>query len=162
MQSSFLPKRASIHSILAFGALTTAAGWAQACPDYALNGTQIEVSAGQLYSPKSAKVQAGGAVSLDSCSAVPGSGQVSKRPDFTIRYVGGNGRMRLEFRVNSECDAVLLVNLPDGSWLYDDDSNGNADPKISVSAARDGLYDVWVGRLGSTSLCNATLTLETF
>jgi hypothetical protein len=143
------------------GGLSASSAWAQNCPDYALNGTRITISASDLYAPQSVKVQAGGEVSLDGCGSVPGSGRVSKRPDFTIQYNGG-GKMRLEFRVNSECDAVLLVNRPNGEWLFDDDSNGNADPKISISAAPSGLYDVWVGRLGSTSLCNATLIMETF
>jgi len=152
--------RATAKTLL-FLAAFWAAGAAWACPDFALNGQALTVTATQLYKPQSVKVQAGGDVSLDACAKVPGAGQVAKRPDFTITY-RGNGRMRLEFRVDSDCDAVLLINRPDGTWVFDDDSNGNADPKISIPAARDGLYDVWVGRLGSSSLCNATLTLETF
>jgi hypothetical protein len=142
-------------------ALSGFSGAAQACPDYTLNGTALRYTGDQLFTPQRIKVQAGGQVSLDNCPDMPGTGFVARRPDFTITYRNGRGK-RLELRVDSECDAVLLVNRPDGSWLFDDDSNGNADPKISMAAARDGVYDVWIGRLGSQQLCNATLTLETF
>jgi hypothetical protein len=57
----------------------------------------------------------------------------------------------------------LLINTAEGSWFFDDDSNGNFDPLLELSSAGllDGRVDVWVGTFDG-QYCNATLSLETF
>lgn len=138
--------------------LTTAS---HACPDYSRNGAVRHYSSDRLFSAVSLQVLAGGGLRLNDCLDVPGRGYVSRAPDFTIGLEGNRGR-RLQFRVNSDCDAVLLVNRPDGSWLFDDDSAGRLDPLINVPSASNGVYDVWVGRLDGPQTCDAQLLLETF
>lgn len=134
---------------------------AWACPDYRLNGQVVSLTSDQLYSPVTFERPAGGEVDIGPCP-VPGQGYVTRAPDFTIRYDRSGRNRDLEFRVDSACDSILLVNLPDGSWRFDDDSNGNMDARIRIGKAPDGTYDVWLGRLGSKEPCRASLTIETF
>jgi hypothetical protein len=142
--------------------LLVVASPAVACPDSGLNGDQRSYSATDLHSPVRLGVRAGGDMDLARCDSVPGSGWITRQPDLTMTLTGNKNGRRLEFRVDSACDAVLLVNTPAERWIFDDDSNGNSDPKISIPAAQTGIYDVWVGRLGDRGDCEATLTIETF
>ena len=51
------------------------------------------------------------------------------------------------FDVNADGDATLLLRLPDGTLVCDDDSGEGRDPRIRRTL-RPGLYQVWVGRIG--------------
>lgn len=44
----------------------------------------------------------------------------------------------LHIRVVSECDAALLINTASATWYYDDDDNGNLDPRIILTNPQDG------------------------
>jgi hypothetical protein len=57
----------------------------------------------------------------------------------------------------------MLVRTPDGQWHYDDDFNGNLNPRINLTntVALNGRVDVWVGTYGGTT-CPATIELETW
>jgi len=55
----------------------------------------------------------------------------------------------------------LLINTGSTSWYYDDDDNGNADARISLTRPANGRIDVWVGTYDGT-YCDAKLSLETF
>ena len=55
----------------------------------------------------------------------------------------------------------LLINTGSANWYYDDDDNGNMDPKITLTYPSDGYLDVWVGTYDG-QYCDATLRLETF
>lgn len=154
-------RRARLAPLLALAALSVCAGgvFAQACPDYRKNGRQLAYSANELHQAKWHTVVAGGAINLGQCNLAPGAGHVGDAPDFTITYAG-DGRA-LEFRVQSQCDATLLVNDPAADWHYDDDGNGNLDPKLRISSARSGIYDVWIGTIAENT-CQAQLIVETF
>jgi hypothetical protein len=67
----------------------------------------------------------------------------------------------LEFRVDSDCDSVLLINTGAMNYYFDDDDNGNFDPKIRLTRPSEGWYDVWIGTYNGSE-CTAVLTLETF
>lgn len=82
---------------------------AQACPDVSKNGAALSYTSDALYSAKSHSVIAGGGVNLDKCYTLPGYGQVSSAPDFTLRF-SGNSNRDLELRLNTDCDSILLVN----------------------------------------------------
>jgi len=46
--------------------------------------------------------------------------------------------------------------------LYDDDDNGNLDPKIRLTnPAANGIYDIWIGTYNGAT-CDAQLIIETF
>jgi hypothetical protein len=134
---------------------------ALACPDVSQSGSSLSYTSDQLYSAKSHKITAGGPVDLDGCLSLPGSGLVTTAPDFTLTFSGNSVGRAIEFRLNTECDSILLINDASGTWHYDDDSNGSLDAKIRLAKAQNGVYDIWVGTR-YTGTCNANLTIETF
>ena len=142
-------------------ALSFFAGSVQACPDFSQGGTSLSYTSDDLYTSKSHKVTAGGGTDLAECSDLPGYGFVMESPDFTLSFSGNSSGRALEFRLDTECDSILLVNDANGKWHYDDDSNGSLDAKIRLNKAANGSYDVWVGTRYSGT-CSATLIAETF
>jgi hypothetical protein len=44
-------------------------------------------------------------------------------------------------------DVSLVVNLPDGTWVCDDDAAGNLNPGLTFSSPQSGVYDIWIGDL---------------
>ncbi len=133
-----------------------------ACPDYNLNGTQATYGSDQLYTAVRRTLTAGGDLNLSLCEDVPGSGWITRQPDFTIRLTGNSARRRrLQFRTQANCDTVLLVNTPTASWVFDDDSGDELNAKVDIQQAADGIYDVWVGTSGADG-CQATMITETF
>lgn len=140
-------------------AARAAADASAACPDLSQRGIPLTYAAGELYVQKEHRVTPGAEIRLDRCNAVRGNGSVSRAPSFTLSYTGNT--MALEFRVVSDCDSTLLVNDPNEVWRFDDDSNGNIDPKIRVPAAPTGRWDIWVGKI-SDRACSAKLIIETF
>jgi hypothetical protein len=147
-------------------ALTAAAGAARAdCPDYTQWGATYAATGDDLWVPQSWHVTAGGANALTQCprvqyAAYGDEGYFTTAPDFTFDLQGMEGYL-LEVRVVSDCDAALLVNDARGTWFYDDDTNGNLDPKVVLHHPGNGYLDVWVGSYDG-QYCDATLTLETF
>ncbi|WP_127106844.1 LCCL domain-containing protein [Pararhodobacter zhoushanensis] len=130
------------------------------CPDPNANGQLLTYTGQQLWTPQRHGVTAGGAVTLGACPNVPGHGHVAQRPDFTLNFARNDPRYDLEFRVEANCDPVLLVRGPSGQWSFNDDSEG-LNSRLRLPAAPTGSYDVWVGTFG-TNTCPATLIVETF
>lgn len=139
----------------------TAPATATDCPDWTLDGAALAYTNDDLRRPQSHSVQAGGGRDLAVCATVPGYGWFIRRPDFTLTFADNPQRRALEFRVVSACDSVLLIHSATGEWHFDDDSNGNLDPRIRLNTAPEGIYDIWVGKIGGGT-CDARLTLETF
>ena len=75
------------------------------------------------------------------------SGYVSSAPDVEIDLQGGTD---LYLYFVSGSDATLIVNDPYGNWYCDDDSYGNGNPMVVFNGASTGIYDIWVGRYGSS------------
>ena len=148
-----------MKTLLTAAALTLAAGAAHACPDYAYSGYGISGSGSQLYSASTYQVVAGGNINLANCGQ-PGYGYVAAAPDFEL-YYSQDGGYELTFRLNTNCDSILLINDPNGNWWWDDDSNGNLDAMINVGRGVSGTYDIWVGTVNPSS-CDASITFETF
>ena len=131
------------------------------CPDYGKSGQKFDFSAEDAYSAKSYTIEAGGNVDLSECAKLPGEGWVTEAPDFTFKLTANPNKRAIEFKVTSKCDSVLLVNTPTSKWLFDDDSNGALDPKLRISSATTGYYDIWIGNT-EKGYCDATLKVETF
>jgi hypothetical protein len=155
-----------IVSLSIAAAITLVANVAVACPDYSLwGGENYSASGNQLYEPQFFNVVAGGENNLQNCKHINprtdrGSGHFTTAPDFTFD-LRGLGGYELHISVVSECDAALLINTGTANWYYDDDDNGNLDPKIILTRPADGYMDIWVGTYDG-QYCDATLRLETF
>lgn len=132
---------------------------ASACPDWRLTGQQIAFSGAQLGAPQTLPVNAGGNVNLGQCSQLPGQGYLMDQPNFDLSLAGMGAGSTLQLQVTASCDTVLLVNDWSGRWHFDDDTAGNLNPRVTISGAQDGAYDIWVGTYGPAG-CAATLTIQ--
>ncbi|MCB1395584.1 MAG: hypothetical protein H6898_04580 [Rhodobacter sp.] len=133
---------------------------AEACPNLAQQGPRYDFTGPQLLQPQSFQVMAGGPGDLSRCPQ-PGVGYLPDAPQFTFQ-LSNMQNYPLTVSVTSTCDATLLVNTAIASWIFDDDSNGNLNPRITLSGPeqREGWVDVWVGSFDGRQ-CPATLTLQT-
>ena len=68
---------------------------------------------------------------------------VANAPDFKLYYRAG--KLPLTISVESPADTTLLINLPDGTWVANDDGAGNRNPVIRLARPMSGRYDIWVG-----------------
>ena len=137
---------------------------AAACPDPRIQAVETYAATGaMLDTPRNFAVIAGGAHNVTACPEVrpatdTGDGFFTTQADFAFDLSGVSGR-RLVIGVLSDCDAALLVHTGSGSWFFDDDDNGNLDPRIVLTRPSDGLLQVWVGTYDS-GYCGARLTVE--
>jgi hypothetical protein len=155
----------TLVSAALFLAIAGFSNTAIACPNFNLSGETYSLTGTDLYTPRSFKVVAGGSNALSGCPNVrpqteSGPGYVTSTPDFTFS-LSGLDPYRLDISVRSACDAMLLVNTGRANWYYDDDDNGNLDPKIVLTRPSSGWLDIWVGTYDGEA-CDAVLTLETF
>jgi hypothetical protein len=143
------------------------AGWGftdpaeAACPGVNDGGAKLRFTSTQLARPHATAVVAGGSIDIGYCAEVPGVGYVAHDPDFNVYYDRNDPNRDLEFRTESNCDTVLLVNTGDGNWFYDDDGASNGNARIRLAGPSAGRYDVWVGTYGEAT-CNARLIVESF
>ena len=124
-------------AVLAVGRLA-----AQEQPDPNLKPTYgaVKLDAGFLPDPFTKEVQAGGKLRTNLGGV---NAYVAKAPDFSLQYTAG--KYPLTFSAKSVGDTTLLINLPDGSWIADDDSGGGLDPLIRIAQPKSGRYDIYVG-----------------
>ncbi|WP_438957269.1 hypothetical protein [Cognatiyoonia sp.] len=141
-------------------------GAAQACPDYNIQAVEAYQARGaQLRQPRFFGVVAGGDNYIWDCPNVrpgtdQGAGYFTSRPDFSFD-LSGMGGLKLEISAVSNCDSALLINTASAGWYYDDDDNGNYDPKIVLTRPVNGRIDIWVGTYDG-QFCDAQLRMETF
>jgi len=121
-----------------------------------LYGT-VNLSAGFAPDPFTTDVVAGG----NDQNPVSGSGCVgylnAAQPDIDINYSAGS--YPLSIAVDSETDTALLINLPDGSWVCDDDTGGNGNPIVHLPNPQSGNYNVWVATYRANAQSEATIYL---
>jgi hypothetical protein len=132
------------HLIAAVVALIGIAGQAnaQGQPNPNLKPTYgaVKLSANFQPDPFTRDVQAGGELTVNTGGV---NAHVAKAPDFSLHYTAG--KFPLLFTVKSVGDTTLLINLPDGSWVADDDSGGGLDPLVRIGKPMSGRYDIYVG-----------------
>jgi hypothetical protein len=121
-----------------------AAGQAMACPDWQASPVfgDIRLQAGFAPDPVAYSITAGGTTALERCFSGNYTGFVTTRPDFDLYWEGASARLTIAAQSNA--DAILLVNAPDGKWYYSDDYRGT-DPAITFVNPQAGLYDIWIG-----------------
>jgi hypothetical protein len=134
--------RAAVAAMVV-GAPVLTATQAAACPDWQGQPYfgQIELYAGFQPDPYVRNITAGGTQRLENCG-FNATGFVTSRPDFDLYWRGSSSQLTIA--VESNADAVLLVNAPDGSWFYSDDYRGT-NPAITFQNPQEGLYDIWIG-----------------
>ena len=152
--------------LAACAAMGVTAGAAMACPDFNMAANEAyQASGAQLRQPKGFSVVAGGEHYIWNCTHIQpgtdqGAGYFTAAPDFSFQLSGMSG-LQLVISAVSECDSALLINTASAGWYYDDDDNGNLDPKIVLTRPADGRIDIWIGTYDG-AYCDAQLRMETF
>ena len=141
-----------LAALLAFVAQPAHAQSVSASPTY---GT-VRLNAGFLPDPDVTSLTAGGSIDINMGQCT--YGQVADAPDVDLYYDAGNGAS-LYIYAEAKEDITLLINLPDGSWVCNDDGFTGTNPIIQIPKAASGLYDIWVGTYGS-DLASATLSIS--
>lgn len=95
----------------------------------------------------------GGDIDVNDVAGLPGdcTGFVSSAPDVELELMGQSPSDLYIYFVSSS-DATLIINDPYGNWYCDDDSYGGGNPMVAFLNAANGVYDVWIGRYGSSGL----------
>jgi hypothetical protein len=70
-------------------------------------------------------------------------GYADAAPDYQLTFEAGNV-FDLYIYAQSEGDATLIVNGPDGAWACNDDQDG-LNPGLVFENPTSGVYDIWVG-----------------
>ena len=93
-------------------------------------------------------------------SRVSGScaGYIADAPDFDLYYSSGSFPLYISFEASE--DTTLVINLPDGSWVCDDDDGPGTDPMVYLSNPQSGLYDIWVGSYDEDERARGTLHIS--
>jgi len=112
----------------------------------------LSLRTGFAPDPQSVSLRAGGSdrVRIPGCAGFINS----RAPDVDVNFAAGS--LPLNFYVRSSADTTLVVNLPDGTWVCNDDAHGT-DPLVSLRSPQSGNYNVWVGNYASASTLPATL-----
>lgn len=84
-------------------------------------------------------------------------GYVANVPDARISYGSAGGFLRIFFQ--STGDTTMIVRLPNGSFICNDDFSGTLDPLVDIDAPAAGDYEVWVGTFSSGTLVDGTLVV---
>lgn len=126
---------------------------AAAAPGYG----DVRVAEGFVPDPVAKALTAGGSIEVDVGEC--GYGFVASAPDVDL-YYDTSGGTALYIYVQSEDDTTLLVNLPDGSWVCNDDGFEGRSPLVAIPDAPPGLYDIWVGTYGDEMVAAALLISE--
>ncbi|TVR97188.1 MAG: serine protease [Wenzhouxiangellaceae bacterium] len=110
------------------------------------NFGELRLSSGFMPDPHRERVISGGAVNLDYLGG-DFAGYAAESPDFRLHWSGSGATLRIFFEADQVgSDTVLVINQPDGSWLFNDDApGGGLNPLISIANAQPGQYDIWVG-----------------
>ena len=110
-----------------------------------------ELKAGFEPDPFIVNVKAGGPILTDKGDVKQ---YVAKEPDFRLIYTAGN--FPLFIRAKSKTDTTLLVNLPDGTWLANDDSpDDGLNPLIKINNPKVGSLGRNLGRHPRGRACHA-------
>jgi hypothetical protein len=105
----------------------------------------LELKSGFGNDPRVIKVTAGGPIATNKGGVFA---HISKAPSFKLYYEAG--QFPLTIHVEADADTTLLINLPDGTWVANDDqAPGNLNPLLRFPNPQSGRYDIYVGTFGT-------------
>lgn len=127
-----------------------------AVPTY---GTQ-NLATGFMPDPVAIDLLAGGPNAVSVAGSGSCAGYINNAaPDVDLNYTSGS--LPLNIYVKSAADTTLVVNLPDGSWVCNDDSmDGGLNPLVSLTSPQSGNYNIWVGNYNGTETPAAQLNIS--
>jgi hypothetical protein len=114
-------------------------------PSLPPNFGSVTLRAGFTPDPFTKQLTAGGGIKTNLGGV---NAHVSKAPDFRLNYTKGS--LPLIIRAESTGDTTILVNLPNGQWIANDDGGAGLNPTIRIPNPQSGRYDIYVGTFGQT------------
>ncbi|MGE0829833.1 MAG: peptidase S1 [Hyphomonadaceae bacterium] len=146
--------------------MTAALGFGMAAPAAAQNVNaapaygSVNLVSGFQPDPYLVNINAGGSISAG--QAISGcAGFIANAPDFRLNFTAGQRGLPLILSVAANADTTLVVNLPNGQWICDDDGgNIGMNPSIVLSAPMGGQYDIWVGTYAAGAMQPSTLHIS--
>lgn len=117
----------------------------------------LDLQAGFALDPFFVSVNGGG--DLDASELDPAcTGFINTDPILSANWEGEADLLRLFFY--SDHDPTLVVQLPDGSYLCNDDANSLLlDPVVRIEDPQPGAYRVWVGSFDAGQLLPGVLVI---
>jgi hypothetical protein len=105
--------------------------------------SQVTLASGFTPDPYVVEVSAGGPVDAQSFASTC-FGHVTQAPSFRLDYQAGSLPLILSAAAN--VDTMMIVRMPDGTLLCDDDSgNEGNNPAVRIESPVSGSYEIWVG-----------------
>ena len=145
-----------VASLLALGA-ALGVGQARAqMPDPSLKPNYGSVTLKAYFQPYSKTLRAGGNIKTKLGGV---DAHVTKAPDFSLVYIEDKAAGPLLISVESKGDTTLLINLPNSTWIANDDGGKGLNPRLVIEKPISGRYDIWVGTFGPKSV-DATLWIS--
>ena len=126
-------------------------------PDGEARYGRLSLAPGFAPSPITFDVVSGGDIAIkplalgDNCL-----GHAAANPDFVVDLAAGFER--LTFLIAAAEDTTLIINLPNGSWSCNDDTNG-LNPALVFYKPAPGRYQVWIGSYAAETFDDAVLYL---
>jgi serine protease Do/protease YdgD len=102
----------------------------------------VNLSANFAPDPYVVNVTAGGNIPAERIGGPGCVGSIADPPDVRLNYRAGGFPLFLSATSNS--DVTLVINLPNGRWICNDDFKGT-DPGVVLNNPQSGQYDIWVG-----------------
>lgn len=96
--------------------------------------------------PTVVNVTAGGSIPAERIGGPGCVGSIATPPDVRLNYRAGGG-LPLFISATARTDVTLVINLPNGRWICNDDFKGT-DPGIIFTNPQSGQYDIWIGHYG--------------
>ena len=108
--------------------------------------------------PTIVNVTAGGTIPAERIGGPGCVGSIATPPDVRLNYRAGGG-LPLYLSATARTDVTLVVNLPNGRWICNDDFKGT-DPGIVLNNPQSGQYDIWIGHYGRGAGVPAQLVIS--
>lgn len=108
--------------------------------------------------PTVVNITAGGTIPAERIGGPGCVGSIATPPDVRLNYRAGGG-LPLYIFATSRSDVTLVVNLPNGRWICNDDFRGT-DPGIVFTSPQSGQYDIWIGHYGRGAGVPAQLVIS--
>ena len=114
---------------LSFGVTGMASAQTKGMPDYTQPAAFGDyVLSGNVDQRETVELSAGGQFDATSLGGNC-IGMIAEAPDVEVELQAAGGRMAMS-AISPDTDVSLVVNTPDGSWVCDDDSGGNLNPRL--------------------------------
>ena len=124
-------------------------------PDF---GTVV-LQAGFTLDPNVSEISSFGGVVDASYLGGDCVGYADRAPDVRLMWSGTSDELRIFFTEDAGEDASLVMNLPDATWVCNDDYAGSLDPVIVLKNPPEGQYDIWIGSYQPNQFISGTLSV---